>query len=248
MKIGVYMMISRNYVYMPARMRKRFVDSEKIIWKLKASAQRYVSKNFNSQLTRKYESLQKEHEDLKEENKELHVRADIASFKLLEKEKKFASSEAIRSDEPILSAAGNTQASGRSAATYYDFGNFGLSQASIALTGYSRDFESPDYRDDHDDSIEGPPVTLIMANYSMYSSGQKNGKYWMSKPFYSRIEPSYKLCLSVRASENLSVFVRLMRGEFDDELDWPFNANITIRIMAVAGTGKEKLSSEMDTG
>ena len=192
----------------------------------------------NSQLTRKYESLQKEHEDLKEENKELHIRADIASFKLLEKEKKFASSEAIRSYEPILSAAGNTQASGQSAATYYDLGNFGLSQESIALTGYLRDFESPDYQDDRDDSIEGPPVTLIMANYSVYNSGQKSGKYWMSKPFYSGIEPSYKLCLSVRASENLSVFVCLMRGEFDDELDWPFNANITIQLVN-HGSGRD---------
>ena len=60
----------------------------------------------------------------------------------------------------------------------------------------------------------------------------------MSKPFYSGIEPSYKLCLSVRASENLSVFVRLMRGEFDDELDWPFNANITIQLMN-HGSGRD---------
>ena len=184
----------------------------------------------NDKLTRSYESLQKEYEALKQENEELLVRADVLSadiayFKLKEKEKESASSETLSQSHHV--AAENAQASDRNAATYYEFSDLELSQASSS--GYLQDYEIPDHR--HDPSISGLPITLIMSNYSAYSSGRKNGKCWMSKPFYSGIQPSYKLCLSVRASGNLSVYVRLMRGDFDDVLAWPFNANITIQLM-----------------
>ena len=189
----------------------------------------------NDELMRKYENLEKEHEDLKQENKELRERAsqlsaDVANFKSTEKEKKITTSKAALNFVPI--SPENTQASLRSASTYathYDDLNptsyYELSQA-ISLTGYLSDL--PDHQ--HDPSIQTPPVTLIMPNYAAYSSGSKSGEYWVSKPFYSDTQPSYKLCLSVRASENLSVFIRLMRGEFDRQLDWPFNANITIKL------------------
>ena len=184
----------------------------------------------NENLTRKYESLEKEHKDLKQENKELHERAsqlsaDVANLKSTE-QKTAASKSTLKF---VSVAAENTQTSLRSGATYYDELDtttyYELSQA-VSLTGYLHD--SPDRQ--HDPSIQTPPVTLIMPNYSAYSSGWKSGEYWVSKPFYSDTQPSYKLCLSVRATEDLSVYVRLMRGEFDDQLDWPFNANITIKL------------------
>ena len=190
----------------------------------------------NDELMRKYENLEKEHKDLKQENKELHERAsqlsaDVANFKSIEKEKKITTSKAALNFVPT--SPENTQASLRSASTYathYDDLNptsyYELSQA-ISLTGYLSDL--PDINQ-HDPSIQTPPVTLIMPNYAAYSSGSKSGEYWVSKPFYSDTQPSYKLCLSVRASGNLSVFVHLVRGEFDRQLDWPFNANITIKL------------------
>ena len=188
----------------------------------------------NNELTKKYESLEKKHEDLKRENKELHERAsqmsaDIVNFKSTEKEKEIATLGATLNFAPT--AAENTQGSIRSTstyATYYDELNttsyYELSQAT-SLTGYSQNSHHQ-----HDPYIQAPPVTLIMPDYSAYSSGQKSGQYWVSRPFYSDAQPSYKLCLSVRASGNLSVYVRLMRGEFDNQLDWPFNANITIKL------------------
>ena len=187
----------------------------------------------NYKLARSYESLQKEYEDLKQENEELLLRADllsadIAYFKLKEKEKESASSETLSQSHHV--AAENAQASDRNEATYYEFNtgsDLELSQASSS--GCLQNFEIPDHQ--HDQSISSPPITLIMSNYSAYSSGRKSGKYWMSKPFYSGITPSYKLCLSVQASGNLSVFVHLVRGDFDDVLAWPFNANITIQLM-----------------
>ena len=105
---------------------------------------------------------------------------------------------------------------------------FELSQAS-SLLGY-RDFETEGHNHYLNPPTQAPPVTQIMPDYTAYSSGWKSGECWVSKPFYSDTQPSYKLRLSVRASGNLSVFVCLMRGEFDDQLDWPFNANITIKL------------------
>ena len=189
----------------------------------------------NDELTRKYENLEKEHKDLKQENKELHERAsqlsaDVANFKSTEKEKKITTSKAALNFVSI--SPESTQTSLRSASTYAThYGDlnptsyYELSQA-ISLTGCWNDL--PDHQ--HDPSVQTPPVTLIMPNYAAYSSGSKSGEYWVSKPFYSDTQPSYKLCLSVRASGNLSVFVRLVRGEFDRQLDWPFNANITIKL------------------
>ena len=187
----------------------------------------------NNELMRNYEDLQKEYEDLKQDNEALHARAnqlsaDLATYKLTEKKsQEFASSEAYRySPIPAKTFA---HASDQSDTTYYNefdtSSDLELSQASA--TGYS---EIPDLQ--NYPSILGPPVTLIMPSYTAYSSGRKHGKFWMSKPFYSGIQPSYQLCLSVQASRNpVSVYACLMRGKFDDLLDWPFNADITIKLV-----------------
>ena len=61
---------------------------------------------------------------------------------------------------------------------------------------------------------------------------------WYSPPFYSHLG-GYKMCLWVDANgegeeegkgTHVSVFVCLMRGEFDDDLKWPFNGKITIQL------------------
>ena len=191
----------------------------------------------NDELTRKYENLEKEHKDLKQENEELHERAsqlsaNVENFKSTKKEKKVTTSESKAALNFVPISPENMQASLQSTSTFatqYDDLNptsyYELSQA-ISLTGYLSD--SPDHQ--HEPFIQTPPDTLIMPNYAAYSSGSKSGEYWVSKPFYSDTQPSYKLCLCVRASGNLSVFVLLVRGEFDRQLDWPFNANITIKL------------------
>lgn len=200
----------------------------------------------NNELMRNYEGLQKEYEDLKQDNEALHARAnqlstDLAQLTITEKKsQEFTSSEVYRYG-PIPPKT-FVHASDQTGGTYYsEFetnSDLELSQASA--TGYSQDFEMPDRQ--HYPPIVGPPVKLTMRNYTAYSSGRKRGKFWMSKPFYSGIQPSYQLCLSVHASNRdpatLSVHVRLMRGKFDDQLIWPFIANITIKLIN-HGRGKD---------
>ena len=173
----------------------------------------------NNELMRNYKGLQKVYEDLKQDNEVLHARADqlsadLAQFKLIEKEREFSID--------------------RNAAAYCEFDTSSDLELSQASATRWQDFEIPG------DINSGPPVKLIMSKYSMYSSGQKSGQCWKSKPFYSGSQASYKLCLSVKAQSRgpLSVFVRLMRGKFDDQLKWPFNAGITIKLIN-HGRGKD---------
>ena len=75
---------------------------------------------------------------------------------------------------------------------------------------------------------------LIMENFDEY---KRDNDSWHSPYFYTRPN-GYKMCLRVDANgvassrgTHLTVFVCLMRGEFDDQLKWPFRGNITIRLV-----------------
>ena len=57
---------------------------------------------------------------------------------------------------------------------------------------------------------------------------RKDSDTWYSPHFYTH-HCGYKMCLSIDANgigcgegTHLSVFMYLMRGEFDDQLKWPF--------------------------
>ena len=66
---------------------------------------------------------------------------------------------------------------------------------------------------------------------------QKDGDEWYSPHFYTHPN-GYKMCLKVYANGNLSgksthlsVYVHLMKGEFDDQLKWPFRGNVTFKLI-----------------
>ena len=66
-----------------------------------------------------------------------------------------------------------------------------------------------------------------------YSQHKKDGDSWFSQPFYSA-PGGYKLCLSVDVNgqgngqgTHISMFVCLMKGDDDDQLQWPFEHRVT---------------------
>ena len=78
------------------------------------------------------------------------------------------------------------------------------------------------------------PVELIMTHFEKHKKG---GDRWFSDPFYTT-PAGYKMCLSVVANgvgsgkgTHVTVSVHLMRGEFDDDLKWPFRGDITIQLL-----------------
>ena len=78
-----------------------------------------------------------------------------------------------------------------------------------------------------------PPVYVIMNGFK---KRRNKDDTWYSLPFYSH-HGGYKMCLRVDANgtdngkgTHVSVFVYLMRGNFDDHVKWPFCGNITVQL------------------
>ena len=81
------------------------------------------------------------------------------------------------------------------------------------------------------------PFTFTMPNFE-----QKKllNTPWQSPSFYSH---GYKMCLSANANgygdgmnSHVSVFVHMMKGDYDDQLKWPFRGDITIQILNQSGS------------
>jgi TNF receptor-associated factor 4 len=79
------------------------------------------------------------------------------------------------------------------------------------------------------------PVQLIMTDFEQH---RKNEDIWYSPGFYTRPE-GYMMCLAVYAngwaegrSKCISVYVHLMRGEFDNKLEWPFWGNVHVQLQS----------------
>ena len=81
-----------------------------------------------------------------------------------------------------------------------------------------------------------PPVTFTMTNFDVR---KKDDIEWYSPPFYTH-HRGYKMCLSVYSNGMpntewhgtcVSVSIHLKRGEFDDDLKWPFRGDIEVSLI-----------------
>ena len=79
------------------------------------------------------------------------------------------------------------------------------------------------------------PAKFTMTNFEQHKT---NDNQWISSPFYTHPK-GYKFCMVVTANSydeckgtHTSVGVYLMKGEFDDQLEWPFLGYITIRLLS----------------
>lgn len=185
-----------------------------------------IQENYDG-LRADYDSLRVECEDLKQENDQLQAKVEQLSdnIKLTNRGREFKAD-----DQRCLVGAKIKRGSRRNLDEYDDSESTASqsdSDSSQTLGAVCRPVRSST-RQDEQTSI--PPVILKMSNYSSYL---KSAETWESEPFYSNRRPSYKLCLSVRASRSgsLSMYVCLMRGDYDDRLNWPLNADITVQLV-----------------
>ena len=79
-----------------------------------------------------------------------------------------------------------------------------------------------------------PPVDFIMKGFL---EKKQADKVWTSPPYYTHIG-GYKFCLKVYPNglgrgkgTHLSVYAYLMRGEHDDELEWPIEKSVTVELL-----------------
>ena len=82
---------------------------------------------------------------------------------------------------------------------------------------------------------------LIVTNFERHRISRGS---WISRPFYTHSQ-GYKMCLRVTANgegsgkgTHITVAVYLMKGEFDDQLEWPFRGDITIQLLNQQGDKK----------
>ena len=85
-----------------------------------------------------------------------------------------------------------------------------------------------------DTRIVPAPVPPFYFSISNYEHDRKVDYTWKSPPFYSH-PGGYKMFCGVYPNgqgdakgTHLSLFVYIMRGEYDDQLKWPFNGVVTI--------------------
>ena len=78
------------------------------------------------------------------------------------------------------------------------------------------------------------PIEIIMTDFKRH---KRENDTWYSQPFYTHPK-GYKLHLRINANgqeggrgTHTSLRIHLMKGEFDDELTWPFCANIIIEVL-----------------
>ena len=80
-----------------------------------------------------------------------------------------------------------------------------------------------------------PPFDFTVTDVSHL---KKNDLLFHSPPFYSHIG-GYKLSVRVRVNGGrlkgwyMSVYLFMMRGEYDDDLEWPFKGAVTIQLLNV---------------
>ena len=97
------------------------------------------------------------------------------------------------------------------------------------LTQLSLDFERYIVR------IPICPCNFTITNFQERKKAKQD---WMSPPFYSHPN-GYKICLEVctnywvmlAGATFISVYVHLMKGEFDDQLSWPFSRKVHITLL-----------------
>ena len=78
------------------------------------------------------------------------------------------------------------------------------------------------------------PVTLTLFDYNRYEQGNED---WYSKQFCTKFH-GYTMCLKVSFchrqigdGEYITLYLHLMRGSYDDQLQWPLKANFEVQLL-----------------
>ena len=78
------------------------------------------------------------------------------------------------------------------------------------------------------------PMEFIISDFSEKKEAKE---VWYSSPFYTH-NRGYKFCLTVYpngysrgSGSHLSVYAALMRGKYDNELEWPFEGDVRVELL-----------------
>ena len=90
----------------------------------------------------------------------------------------------------------------------------------------------------HSDQWPVGPGEMFLTDFEQR---RKMDDEWYSPPFYTHPR-GYKMCLRVLCNgrgsgkgTHVSLFIHLMRGEFDEHLRWPFRGEVTVQVLNQEG-------------
>ena len=81
------------------------------------------------------------------------------------------------------------------------------------------------------------PICSVEFIITKFEQQKRDKKVWRSPPFYTHLK-GYKMMLEVDmngygtgADTHISTFIILMKGEFDDQIKWPFRGSVEIQLL-----------------
>ena len=93
------------------------------------------------------------------------------------------------------------------------------------------------------------PIELTVTNFEQHKK-DRDGRYF--PPFYTHPK-GYKMCLRVYlggngdgANTHVSVFLSLMKGEYDEQLKWPLWGEFIIELLSQDGDGRHSMTLNFD--
>ena len=112
-----------------------------------------------------------------------------------------------------------------------------LKTSQNSLTECEKNLVSEQLSDLQYDFRDGITSQIMEFTISDFSKKKKANEEWYSSPFYTH-DRGYKFRLEVCSYGNgigggshLSVFAALMRGEYDNDLKWPFEGDIRVELL-----------------
>ena len=105
--------------------------------------------------------------------------------------------------------------------------------------------------------ISPRPISIIPPEFVLnnFERLKENDEHWYSPSFYTHIG-GYRMCLNISANgwangkgTHVGVTVYIMRGEFDDHLQWPFKGVVKVQLINQREGGKhieKEVVSERD--
>jgi len=92
------------------------------------------------------------------------------------------------------------------------------------------------------DQIVTVPVILKISGFYDFTDKYHN---WYSEPFYTH-QKGYKLCLRVQWNERMTTYLYLMKGPFDDQLQWPISGRFEVILLNLISNSEHRYAPNGD--
>ena len=77
-------------------------------------------------------------------------------------------------------------------------------------------------------------VVPLYVTMTEFKHKKDNKVQWFSPPYYTHVN-GYKMCFEVRNETSIDIYSHMMKGPYDDSLQWPFKGKVIVRVLNHCG-------------